>query len=157
MKWNILQQISIKGGLNKFRKKRSWKFRILDLFLHFDHCIFQNEPLISWGGVLGWGWDVNCYCFTSFNNKTNIRPFKNPLYLKLFNTNYETVFWHFVLFAEQRQAGVNVGYRMLNNGEEKPDQKLTVGLSSTNLYVFYIVKAKYFTLKFLKYFQKFSF
>lgn len=46
---------------------------------------------------------------------------------------------------------------MLNNGEEKPDQKLTVGLSSTNLYVFYIVKAKYFTLKLLKYFQKFSF
>lgn len=49
-------------------------------------------------------------------------------------------YFDFLFYLLSKDTGVNVGYRMLNNGEEKPDQKLTVGLSSTNLYVFILLK-----------------
>lgn len=44
-------------------------------------------------------------------------------------------YYDILFYLLSKDTGVNVGYRMLNNEEEKPDQKLTVGLSSAYLYV----------------------
>lgn len=46
-----------------------------------------------------------------------------------------TPYYDILFYLLSKDTGVYVGYRMLNNEEEKPDQKLTVGLSSAYLYV----------------------
>lgn len=44
-------------------------------------------------------------------------------------------YYDILFYLLSKDTGVYVGYRMLNNEEEKPDQKLTVGLSSAYLYL----------------------